>query len=121
MFLHITSFQKILGLYALTTHILEKILDVTLCDAWGKDWRNVKIELEVWKEHANCYDQNLGAKEAEKAEIAREIASHSGLSDKGLHDDNGDNNGDKKEDKNKSNAFAQDHESYDDDIIIKGY
>ena len=38
----VISFQKIYGLYGLKHHIVEKMLDVTLCG--GR--RNVKIELK---------------------------------------------------------------------------
>ena len=45
----VISFQKIYGLYGLKHHIVEKMLDVTLVDD-GR--RNVKIELEFWKQNS---------------------------------------------------------------------
>ena len=47
--------------------------------------------------------------EAEKSVIAREIASHSGLSDKGLHDDGDDDDDDE---------VGSDDEEDEDDLIL---
>ena len=49
----VISFQKIYGLYGLKHHIVEKMLDVTLVDdGRTTDGRNVKIELEFWKQNS---------------------------------------------------------------------
>ena len=45
----VISFQKIYGLYGLKHHIVEKMLDVTLCDGRRQ---NVKIGLEFWKQNS---------------------------------------------------------------------
>ena len=51
----VTSFQKIFGLCDLKCHIMEIWRDVTLVDNDGRtttDGRNVKIELEFWKQNS---------------------------------------------------------------------
>ena len=50
----VTSFQKIFGLCGLKCHIMEIWTDVTLDDTRTTDngQRNVKIELEFWKQNS---------------------------------------------------------------------
>ena len=49
----VTSFQKIFGLCGLKCHIVEIWRDVTLVhDGRTTDGRNVKIELEFWKQNS---------------------------------------------------------------------
>ena len=48
----VISFQKIFGLCGLKCHIVEIWRDVTLVDNDGR--RNVKIELEFWKQNSQC-------------------------------------------------------------------
>ena len=52
----VTSFQKIFGLCGLKCHIVEIWTDVTLedthTDGRRTDGRNVKIELEFWKQNS---------------------------------------------------------------------
>ena len=47
----VISFQKIFGLCGLKCHIMEIWTDVTLEDT-HTDTRNVKIELEFWKQNS---------------------------------------------------------------------
>ena len=47
------SYQKIFGLCGLAGHIMEIRLRVMLeDDGWTMDRRNVKIELEFWKQNS---------------------------------------------------------------------
>ena len=48
----IISFQKIFGLCGLKCHIVEIWRDVTLVHGRRTDGRNVKIELEFWKQNS---------------------------------------------------------------------
>ena len=48
----VISFQKIFGLCALKCHIVEIWRDVTLDDGRTHGQRNVKIELEFWKQNS---------------------------------------------------------------------
>ena len=49
----VISFQKIFGLCGLKCHIMEIWTDVTLVDGRTTDGRrNVKIELEFWKQNS---------------------------------------------------------------------
>ena len=49
----VISFQKIFGLCGLKCHIVEIWRDVTFeDDAWTDGQRNMKIELEFWKQNS---------------------------------------------------------------------
>ena len=48
----VTNFQKIFGLCGLKCHIVEIWRDVTLDDGRTDGRRNVKIELEFWKQNS---------------------------------------------------------------------
>ena len=50
----VISFQKIFGLCGLKCHVVEIWRDVTLVDGrrTDNDGRNVKIELEFWKQNS---------------------------------------------------------------------
>ena len=56
----VISFQKIFGLCGLKGHIVEIRRGVTLVDDARTDGRNVKIELEFWKQNSQ-YTAAMGA------------------------------------------------------------
>ena len=55
---NVISFQKIFGLCGLKCHIVEIWRDVTLVDG-RTDGRNVKIELEFWKQNSQLCSHEI--------------------------------------------------------------